>query len=78
VVCAGNIIELTDLTHLLVSAASQIQTNEAEAITPLDLAEEKAIRSVLNRYQGNRQAAAADQGISRTALWRKMRRLSIA
>jgi PAS domain S-box-containing protein len=77
VVCVGNVIDLPDLPHHLVSAAENIQARVAEAAGPLDLAEEKAIRSVLNRYQGNRQAAAEELGISRTTLWRKMRRLSI-
>ena len=78
VICVGNVIELSDLPHHLVSAASQLQAKEADAIGPLDIAEEKAIRSVLNRNQGNRQAAADELGISRTTLWRKMQKLSIS
>ena len=77
VVCVGNTIELTDLPHHLLTAASQIQAREVESMGLLDLAEEKAIRSVLNRHHGNRQAAAAELGISRTTLWRKMSKLSI-
>jgi PAS domain S-box-containing protein len=78
VVCAGSTIELADLPPHLISAAQQPPADEPENGGPLEFAEEKVIRSVLLRYQGNRQAAAAELGISRTTLWRKMRRLSIA
>jgi len=77
VVCVGNIIDLSDLPQHLVTAASEIQEREEQSIGPLDIAEEKAIRSVLDRHRGKRQAAAEELGISRTTLWRKMRRLSI-
>ena len=78
VVCAGNTIELSDLPPHLVSATSHVAEKADTARGPLDLAEAMAIRMVLDRQNGNRKAAAAELGMSRTTLWRKMRRLSIS
>ncbi len=78
VVCAGNTIELADLPPHLVSAASHAFLEGQSSGNPLELAEARAIRSVLARHKGNRKAAAAEMGVSRTTLWRKMRRLSIS
>ena len=78
VVCAGNTIELSDLPPHLVSATSHVAEKADTAGGPLDLAEAMAIRMVLDRQNGNRKAAAAELGMSRTTLWRKMRRLSIS
>jgi PAS domain S-box-containing protein len=77
VICAGSTIELTDLPLHLVSADARGQAEDMETAGPLVQAEEKTIRAVLDRTGGNRKAAAEELGISRTTLWRKMRRSSI-
>jgi len=39
--------------------------------------EKEALLDTLKRHKGNRSAAAAELGISKTTLWRKMKRLKI-
>ncbi len=78
VVCVGNTIELADLPSHLVAAASKTLAEMQTSGKPLEVAEAKTIREVLARHQGKRNAAAAELGISRTTLWRKIRQLSIS
>ena len=44
---------------------------------PLEASQRRVIIDVLRRCHGSRAAACAELGLSRTTLWRKMRRLGI-
>ena len=77
VVCAGDTIRLDDLPPHLVAAASQPPSLENGRTRPLDDAEAEVIRSALARHHGNRQSAAAELGISRNTLWRKIKKYQI-
>jgi DNA-binding NtrC family response regulator len=50
---------------------------EPEAMAPLQESEADAIRTALGRNKGNRARTADDLQISRTTLWRKMKRYGI-
>jgi len=76
VVCAGNTIQLEDLPPHLAEAALK-KEQEEQASTPLQNAEEFAIREVLEKYNGNRTLTAKDLGVSRNTLWRKMKKYGI-
>jgi len=65
--------------HLPVEFIEKIaKKSEAKAGTkPLEASEVQAIRQVLKRNKGNRTFSARDLGISRSTLWRKMKRLHL-
>jgi PAS domain S-box-containing protein len=46
-------------------------------LTVLDASERRTIEEVLRRHQWNRTSACIELGLSRTTLWRKMRKLGI-
>jgi transcriptional regulator with PAS, ATPase and Fis domain len=77
VVCGGSIIEREDLPpHVLgerLPAATPAPDTAARSLGPLQGAESIVIRETLDRHRGNRTRAAADLGVSRNTLWRKMR-----
>jgi transcriptional regulator with PAS, ATPase and Fis domain len=54
----------------------------AETVSPessgQSLSEKEMIRQTLNRYDGNRSKAAAELGMHRSTLWRKMKTLGLA
>jgi len=77
VVCGGDTIELGDLPPHIVGAAVAPPARVA-ALQPLEEAEARTIREVLAANGGNRSAAAAQLGISRNTLWRKMKQYKIA
>jgi len=75
VVCGGDIIRRDDLPAHIRGENDIATRTAARVITkPLESAEAAAIRDALDRHQGHRHRAAADLGISRSTLWRKMRR----
>jgi len=79
VVCGGSTIRLEDLPqHLLANGqpANRYERPEPD-LSPLATAEATAIADALRRHDGNRTRAAADLGISRNTLWRKMKRYGI-
>jgi len=82
VVCGGSIIRLEDLPPHI--RGEQLEMHEAPAWGPaarnrsLRQAEAEAVRLALDRHQGSRTLAAQDLGISRSTLWRKMKRNGIA
>ncbi len=77
VVCQGDTIRLADLPPNIAHPA-EISAQETEnALNPLDAAEAKTIRRVLERHRGNRTHAARELGLSRNTLWRKMKRLGL-
>jgi transcriptional regulator of acetoin/glycerol metabolism len=49
------------------------QAGERRALTPLETAEASVIASVLHEHRGNKSTAARELGISRTALYAKIR-----
>jgi PAS domain S-box-containing protein len=83
VVCAGSIIRQDDLPPHIVRdlghrpharhAAAQPTIN-GNGPRPLENAEAAAIRDALERNGLNRSRAAADLGVSRSSLWRKLMR----
>jgi len=80
VVCEGTRIELTHLPADLIDGAGTAAlatTAPGEALDPLAHAEAEVVRKALDRAAGNRAEAARLLGVSRTTLWRKMRRLGI-
>ncbi len=75
VVCGDTTIRRDDLpAHLRGDNDLSTPLRGPAARGPLESAEAAAIRDALERNGGNRQRAAADLGISRSTLWRKMRR----
>jgi transcriptional regulator with PAS, ATPase and Fis domain len=52
--------------------------DDEAAESPLDAGERQTLVSVLQRHGWNRQAAARELGVSRSTLWRKMKRHGIA
>jgi PAS domain S-box-containing protein len=78
VVCVGEVINLEDLPIHIVEVAREGPTEPAEDLeSPLEAAEAETIRSALERNDGNRAATAGHLGISRSTLWRKMKRYGI-
>ena len=68
---------LIDVRHLpdeLQPVEGSPPTDTKPSTTPLEQSEADAIRLTLSRNQGNRDATAAELGISRTTLWRKMKK----
>jgi transcriptional regulator with PAS, ATPase and Fis domain len=78
VVCIDTTIQMDDLPqHMLSYLASEGQ--KAPAAKPLlEDAEMQAIVSCLERNEYNRSRTAAELGISRNTLWRKMKRYGIS
>lgn len=66
-VASGDIIGLSDL------AADVRHAGKRRALTPLEHAEASVISSVLRKHNGNKSTAARELGISRTALYTKIR-----
>jgi len=78
VVCAGDVIQRDDLPAHIMTAAADRSRPSPPAAGPLRLAEEETIRAVLSGNGGHRQMTAAELGISRNTLWRKMKKYGLA
>lgn len=76
VLCRGPLIEVRNLPSEFLEKAGK--GDPARLLGPLESAEVITIREVLKRHKGNRTLAARELGLSRTTLWRKMRRLGLA
>jgi len=63
--------------HNAESTAELVALDAQASIGPLQNAEATAIREALMRHGSNRTRAAAELGISRNTLWRKMKRYGI-
>jgi two-component system NtrC family response regulator len=74
VVCGTNTIEADDLPPHIIGQAGATPAPSAAPGAPLEEAEKQAIRDALERHGGHRGLAAADLGVSRNTLWRKMKR----
>jgi PAS domain S-box-containing protein len=77
VVCAGDTIQEEDLPAHMLEAAEARRRRLPRRRGPLESAEAKTIRETLERHGGNRGRAAKELGISRTTLWRKMKRYGL-
>ncbi len=77
VVCIGDTIQLEDLPSHIVAAVTESATAAKARMLPLDNAEAETIRTVLSKHFGNRNRTAAELGVSRNTLWRKMKRYGI-
>jgi PAS domain S-box-containing protein len=78
VVCIGDIIQLEDLPSHIVAAVTESAPSAKTKFLPLDNAEAATINSVLAKHFGNRNRTAAELGVSRNTLWRKMKRFGIS
>ena len=77
VLCKSGAIQPEHLPAELQAQARQRPDNKADA-QPLSSAEAAALREALDRFGGNTLQAARNLGISRTTLWRKLRKHGIA
>jgi PAS domain S-box-containing protein len=81
VICGGNVIRLEDLPPHIRGERLEPAPEAKEAPTPAPLplheAEAAAIREALERHGHRRARVARELGISRSTLWRKMKRYGI-
>ena len=79
VLCHGNMIDVRHLPDELQPRAQQLARSEHS--TPrlkLEQAEADVIRSALTHTRGSIGKAAEELGVSRTTLWRKMKRFGVS
>jgi PAS domain S-box-containing protein len=76
VLCHDRLIDVVHLPEEL-QRSGDGEASAPASTTSLQLAEADAIRAALARCNGMRDRAAADLGVSRTTLWRKMKRYGI-
>jgi PAS domain S-box-containing protein len=78
VLCRGKYIDVKHLPDTLQpTSAPQAPRPVRQVASPLGRAESDAIRDVLSANRGHLGRAAAELGVSRTTLWRKMRKYDI-
>jgi len=77
VLCRGPLIELRHLPKEIQSSALNSGEEPDPCCLPLEAAESGAIMDALQRNGGNRIETAADLGIDKTTLWRKMKKYGI-
>jgi transcriptional regulator with PAS, ATPase and Fis domain len=77
VMCKGETIELRHLPPELLESSKETVLGEEEVNKPLQTAEAKAILKALERNKGNRLRTARELGITRSTLWRKIKRYSL-
>ncbi len=77
VLCHDRLIDVRHLPEELQPRGDAGEVTAAATGSSLQLAEADAIRAVLARCNGQREKAAAELGVSRTTLWRKMKRYGI-
>ncbi|GAB4351758.1 MAG: sigma 54-interacting transcriptional regulator OrpR [Candidatus Abyssubacteria bacterium] len=78
VICIGDTIQLEDLpSHIVATVTDSSAKTPKARMRPLDNAEAETIRSTLSKHFGNRNRTAAELGISRNTLWRKMKRYGL-
>jgi len=77
VLCRSGVIQPEHLPRELLADSGDNSTDNRPAGSPLDTAEADAVRSALERCNGNRSEAARLLGVSRSTLWRKITRYGI-
>jgi len=77
VICIGDTIQLEDLPSHIVASVTESSPAAKARFLPLHSAEAETIRTVLAKHFGNRNRTAAELGVSRNTLWRKMKRYGI-
>jgi PAS domain S-box-containing protein len=77
VICIDATIQMDDLPQHILSHLAEAGQSAPSAKPPLADAEIQAIVSCLERNEYNRTRTAAELGISRNTLWRKMKRYGI-
>jgi PAS domain S-box-containing protein len=78
VVCHGSIIQKAHLPAELHKTPAAAQAPESTSPLSQALDEESHIKAALRSNHGNQTKAAAELGIDRTTLWRKLRRYGIS
>ena len=78
VVCIDTTIQMDDLPQHILGYLTDEEQKAPAAKPPLEDAEMHAIVSCLERNEYNRTRTAAELGISRNTLWRKMKRYGIS
>jgi PAS domain S-box-containing protein len=79
VLCHDNLIDVRHLPeHLQTADFSAVPATAPPRVSPLGRAEADAIRAVLSSTDGHLGKAAKELGISRTTLWRKMKKFGIS
>ena len=77
VVCGGDTIQMEDLPAHILEEVHKPVTGQTDGKKPLEVAEAEVIRNALVRHNGNRQAVSLELDMSRTTLWRKMKRYEL-
>ena len=79
VLCEGDVLQLEHLPESFQTLARPEvgESGDDDPKTLLERAEARAIREALRRHAESRVLAAAELGISRNTLWRKMKRLGL-
>jgi PAS domain S-box-containing protein len=75
VLCKGPLIQLGNLPMEFLHKSQAREP--APSLGPLESSEALTIQEVLKRHNGSRILAARELGLSRTTLWRKMKRLGL-
>ncbi|MFC1601018.1 sigma-54 interaction domain-containing protein [Candidatus Sumerlaeota bacterium] len=81
ILCRGAVIETEHLPGELLESISAAGSNRSDAAVleqPLAGAEARAILETLRKHGGNQRKTAAELGVHRTTLWRKMKKYGLA
>ena len=79
ILCHSRTVELEHLPQELIQpGALEMRKDVQPSDSPLQRAEAAAILEVLRKHGGNRRKTAAELGVHKTTLWRRMHRLGIA
>ena len=79
ILCKKNTIDVEHLpSYLLDKNKPKVKTSLSKtSISELEMMEKESILDALRRCQWNRQKAADELGLSRTTLWRKLKKLEL-
>jgi len=77
IACKGRTIGRTHLPADLLEAVGEENAHFIESLTSYENEEAKKIRAMLDHHGDNRQKAARALGLSRSTLWRRMKRYGI-